>query len=82
MIVRDQFLKLLRVRVTVGSEEYFTMGMSVGVVAAAIGTSSLLESHPRAAATATVSFVLYGLVLLLLVAVPDISLFVRKLAGL
>ncbi|KAG0150467.1 hypothetical protein CROQUDRAFT_58174 [Cronartium quercuum f. sp. fusiforme G11] len=82
VLIRDHFFRLLRVRVTVGSEDYFTMGMTVGVVAAAIGTSSLLESHPRAAATASVSFVLYGLVLLSLVAIPEVVIFVRHISGL
>ncbi|KAH9815891.1 hypothetical protein DFH28DRAFT_1095144 [Melampsora americana] len=82
VIIRDQFFRLLRVRVKVGSDDYFTIGMTTGVIAAAIGTSALIgNNYHRAAATSTVSFVLYGIILLSLVAIPDISKFVNKLAG-
>ncbi|EGG07738.1 uncharacterized protein MELLADRAFT_52361 [Melampsora larici-populina 98AG31] len=82
VIIRDQAFRLLRVRVKVGSDDYFTIGMTTGVIAAAIGTSALIgNNYHRAAATSTVSFVLYGIILLSLVAVPDISKFVDKLAG-
>ncbi|KAH9818634.1 LrgB-like family-domain-containing protein [Melampsora americana] len=82
VLIRDHLFKLLRVRTTVGSEDYFTMGMTIGVIAGAIGTSSLIDTHPRAAATASVSFVLYGIILLSLVAVPTIAEYSAKLAGL
>ncbi|EGG00252.1 uncharacterized protein MELLADRAFT_73227 [Melampsora larici-populina 98AG31] len=81
VLVRDYLFKLLRVRMTVGSDDYFTVGMTIGVIAGAIGTSSLFNTHPRAAATATVSFVLYGIILLSLVAVPTIANYTAKLAG-
>lgn len=81
VLVRDYLFKLLRVRMTVGSDDYFTIGMTIGVIAGAIGTSSLFNTHSRAAATATVSFVLYGIILLSLVAVPTIANYAAKLAG-
>ncbi|KAG0141649.1 hypothetical protein CROQUDRAFT_51402, partial [Cronartium quercuum f. sp. fusiforme G11] len=83
VLVRDPLFRLFRVRVKPGSsEDYFTMGTTIGVIGGAIGTSSLLQSHPRAAATASVTFVIYGMVLLTLVAVPAIATFVgTTLAG-
>ncbi|EFP79281.1 uncharacterized protein PGTG_05602 [Puccinia graminis f. sp. tritici CRL 75-36-700-3] len=82
VIVRDPLFKLCRTRTTPGSDEYFTIGCTIGIIAAAIGTSSLMSSHSRAAATSTVTFVVYGLALLALVAVPAIANFVGTLAGL
>ncbi|MBW0515265.1 hypothetical protein O181_054980 [Austropuccinia psidii MF-1] len=82
VLVRDPLFKLCRVRITVGSEEYFTIGCTIGVIAAAIGTSSLMLNYPRAAATATVMFIIYGIILLALVAVPNISSYVGHLSGL
>ncbi|OAV91737.1 hypothetical protein PTTG_27898 [Puccinia triticina 1-1 BBBD Race 1] len=82
VIVRDPLFRLCRTRTTPGSDEYFTIGCTIGIVAAAIGTSSLMASHSRAAATSTVTFVVYGLALLALVAVPAVASFVAKLAGL
>jgi len=82
VIVRDPLFKLCRTRTTPGKDEYFTIGCTIGIIAAAIGTSSLMGSHSRAAATATVTFVVYGLALLALVAVPAIANYVAQLAGL
>ncbi|KNZ61451.1 hypothetical protein VP01_1399g2 [Puccinia sorghi] len=82
VIVRDPLFKLCRTRTTPGKDEYFTIGCTIGIIAAAIGTSSLMGSHSRAAATATVTFVVYGLSLLALVAVPAIANYVGQLAGL
>lgn len=82
VLVRDYLFKLCRTRTTPGSDEYFTIGCTIGIIAAAIGTSSLMVTHSRAAATSTVTFVVYGLVLLALVAVPSISNYVGKLSGL
>ncbi|POW07850.1 hypothetical protein PSHT_09797, partial [Puccinia striiformis] len=73
VIVRDPLFKLCRTRTTPGSDDYFTIGCTIGIIAAAIGTSSLMTSHSRAAATSTVTFVVYGLALLALVAVPPIA---------
>ncbi|CAH7668958.1 LrgB-like family-domain-containing protein [Phakopsora pachyrhizi] len=82
VLLRDTLFKLTRTRTTPGSSEYFTIGCTIGVIAAAIGTSSLMANHSRAAATSTVMFSLYGLILLGLVAVPSIAEFVGDLAGL
>ncbi|KNF02758.1 hypothetical protein PSTG_04044 [Puccinia striiformis f. sp. tritici PST-78] len=81
VIVRDPLFKLCRTRTTPGSDDYFTIGCTIGIIAAAIGTSSLMTSHSRAAATSTVTFVVYGLALLALVAVPPIANYVGQLAG-
>ncbi|POW07835.1 hypothetical protein PSHT_09796 [Puccinia striiformis] len=82
VIVRDPLFRLCRTRTTPGSDDYFTIGCTIGIIAAAIGTSSLMTSHSRAAATSTVTFVVYGLALLALVAVPPIANYVGQLAGL
>ncbi|PLW07190.1 hypothetical protein PCANC_17389 [Puccinia coronata f. sp. avenae] len=82
VIVRDPLFKLCRTRTTPGKDEYFTIGCTIGIIAAAIGTSSLMTTHSRAAATSTVTFVVYGLALLALVAVPAIANYVAQLAGL
>lgn len=55
--------------------------MTIGVIAGAIGTSSLLKTNQRAMASATVGFVGFGLVLLCLIAVPAIAQLVRTVAG-
>jgi len=77
VILKDYLFRWLRV----SSDDYFTIGSTVGCIAGAIGTTSLVGSNPRAMATATVSFALFGLVLLVLVAVPSIASFVGSVAG-
>lgn len=57
------------------------MGTTLGVIAGAIGTSSLIIKSPRAAAIATVTFVMYGIILLSLVAIPSIARYVGYLSG-
>ncbi|MBW0503283.1 hypothetical protein O181_042998 [Austropuccinia psidii MF-1] len=82
VLLRDRVFNLCQTRTTIGSEDYFTIGCTIGVIAGAIGTSSLMTTHPRSAATATVMFIIYSMVLLGLVAVPAISHYVSNLAGL
>lgn len=82
VLIRDVFFKLCRTRLTVGSDDYFTIGATIGVIAGAIGTSSLMANYSRAAATATVTFVLYGLMLLALAAIPPVAEFVAHQGGL
>lgn len=58
-----------------------SLPVTIGVIAGAIGTSSLLKTNQRAMASATVGFVGFGLVLLCLIAVPAIAQLVRTVAG-
>uniref|UniRef100_V5EUR0 LrgB-like protein n=2 Tax=Kalmanozyma brasiliensis (strain GHG001) TaxID=1365824 RepID=V5EUR0_KALBG len=62
------------------NEDYLTIGIAMGSTAGAIGASSLI-SKPRCMAVASLSFVLFGGILLVLAAIPQIVEVVRMLAG-
>lgn len=62
------------------SQDYLTIGIAMGSTAGAIGASSLI-SKPRCMAIASLSFVLFGAILLIFAAIPPIVETVRTLAG-
>ncbi|EGG06365.1 uncharacterized protein MELLADRAFT_86531 [Melampsora larici-populina 98AG31] len=82
VLTKDLLFALLRVRTKAGSDDSFTIGATLGVIGGAIGTATLMDNHPQAAAIATVTFVLYGVAMLSLVAIPQVANYVGFLAGL
>ncbi|CBQ69415.1 conserved hypothetical protein [Sporisorium reilianum SRZ2] len=62
------------------SQDYLTIGIAMGSTAGAIGASSLI-SKPRSMAIASLSFVLFGAILLVFAAIPPVVDTLRTLAG-
>ncbi|PWN35941.1 uncharacterized protein FA14DRAFT_114919, partial [Meira miltonrushii] len=76
-ILKEQFFyKLMRV----SRDDYLTVGLTMGSTSGAIGASSLI-STPRTMAIASLSFVMFGAILLVCTAIPPIVDIVRQLAG-
>lgn len=62
-----------------GGQDYLTIGIAMGSTAGAIGASSLI-AKPRCMAIASLSFVLFGAILLIFAAIPPIVQTLRTLA--
>lgn len=75
-VFKDPFFRLLKV----DSNDSLTIGIAMGSTAGAIGASSLI-SKPRTMAIASLSFVLFGAILLIFAAIPSVVEIVRTLAG-
>lgn len=75
-ILKDHFFKLMRV----DREDHLIIGITMGSTAGAIGASSLI-STPKVMAVASLSFVVFGGLLLVATAIPPIVEIVRSLAG-
>ncbi|ODQ68530.1 hypothetical protein NADFUDRAFT_68728 [Nadsonia fulvescens var. elongata DSM 6958] len=79
VFVGEYLLKALRVR----KDDYLTRGITLGINSSAVGTAYLLgTSDPRAAALSSLSFVLYGTLMIIMVAVPQCVVLVRGWVGL
>ncbi|CDW97154.1 hypothetical protein [Sporisorium scitamineum] len=63
-----------------GGKDYLTIGIAMGSTAGAIGASSLI-SKPRSMAIASLSFVLFGAILLIFAAIPPIVDTLRTLTN-
>lgn len=61
------------------NQDYLTIGIAMGSTAGAIGASSLI-SKPRCMAIASLSFVLFGAILLIFAAIPPVVDTLRMLA--
>lgn len=76
-ILGPYLLKLLRVK----EDDYVTTGVAMGSASHAISTASLLRTNPRAAAIASLSFVIFGTIFVILVSIPVIPQTMRQLVG-
>ncbi|UZJ55044.1 hypothetical protein CBS101457_004364 [Exobasidium rhododendri] len=74
-IFKDQFFRLMKVN----RDDYIIIGITMGSTAGAIGASSLI-STPRVMAVASLSFVIFGSILLIATAIPPVVDIVRMLA--
>ena len=74
-ILKDHFFKLMRV----DRQDHLIVGITMGSTAGAIGASSLI-STPKVMAVASLSFVIFGSILLIATAIPPIVDVVRMLA--
>jgi len=77
VLVGQEILKLLRIP----ADDYVTRGVSLGTNASAISTAQLLTTDPRAAALSSLSFAMFGALLVVLTAIPPVVQKVRELAG-
>ncbi|GAC95879.1 hypothetical protein PHSY_003457 [Pseudozyma hubeiensis SY62] len=83
-IFKDPFFRLFRLQPDQDGDhpdqkDYLTIGIAMGSTAGAIGASSLI-SRPRCMAIASLSFVLFGAILLIAAAIPQVVDVVRMLA--
>ncbi|ODV94039.1 hypothetical protein PACTADRAFT_70410 [Pachysolen tannophilus NRRL Y-2460] len=76
----DQMLGkyFLRIR----PDDYVTRGISLGVNCGAISTAHLLNTDPRAAAMSSLSFVLFGTIMVILAAITPLAKVIQSWAGL
>ncbi|GAA97925.1 uncharacterized protein L969DRAFT_25661 [Mixia osmundae IAM 14324] len=66
----------------VKKHEHLLIGSSTGCLAGAIGASALLsKGSPRQFALASLTFVIYGTVILICVSIPPVADFIGKVAG-
>ena len=78
VLVGDYFFKLLRVPLN----DYLTRGVTLGINGGAIGTASLLHTNPRAALMSSLSFLVFGTVMVIMASIGPIRLLIRLLVGL
>jgi putative effector of murein hydrolase len=74
-ILKDHFFRFMRV----DREDHLIVGITMGSTAGAIGASSLI-STPKVMAVASLSFVIFGSILLIATAIPPVVDVVRMLA--
>ncbi|KAL9932535.1 hypothetical protein V8E36_008652 [Tilletia maclaganii] len=75
-ILKEPFFKLMRVSM----DDHFIVGATFGATSGAIGASSLI-ARPKVMAVASLSFVIFGAILLICAAVPPLVEIVRTVAG-
>ncbi|KAK0531851.1 hypothetical protein OC835_003533 [Tilletia horrida] len=75
-ILKEPFFKMMRVSM----DDHFIVGATFGATSGAIGASSLI-ARPKVMAVASLSFVIFGALLLICAAVPPIVDVVRQVAG-
>lgn len=63
-------------------DDYLSIGVAMGTNAHAVSTAYLLTNNPRAAAIASLSFVLFGTVCIILASVPAVVTMLDRLVGL
>ena len=66
--------KVLRIR----DDDYLTRGITLGICSSAVASANLLNIDPRAAAMSSLSFFLYGIVLIILSAITPLVNIVRS----
>ncbi|KAK0555903.1 hypothetical protein OC846_001569 [Tilletia horrida] len=75
-ILKEPFFKMMRVSM----DDHFIVGATFGATSGAIGASSLI-ARPKVMAVASLSFVIFGAMLLIAAAVPPLVVVVRQTAG-
>ncbi|PWN21189.1 hypothetical protein BCV69DRAFT_298965 [Microstroma glucosiphilum] len=74
-LLKEPFFKLM----AVDMDDHLTVGLAMGSTSGAIGASSLI-ARPRVMAVASLSFILFGALCLLLVAIPPVTTQMQLLA--
>lgn len=78
VLVGDVLFKLLRV----SPNDYVTRGVGLGINCGAIATAHLLNSDPRAASMSSLSFSIFGTIMVIMASIGTISQFIKSLVGL
>lgn len=78
VLVGDAFFKLLKVP----QEDYVTRGVTLGINCGAIATAHLLNVDPRAASMSSLSFSIFGTVMIILASINAVRELIRSWVGL
>lgn len=78
VMLGDLMFKVLRIR----KDDYVTRGVSLGTNCGAIATAHLLNVDPRAALMSSLSFTIFGTIMIILSSVGTVREFVRSMVGL
>lgn len=78
VLIGDTVFKILRVK----PDDFVTRGTSLGINCGAIATAHLLNTDPRAAAMSSLSFSIFGTVMIIMASVNTVSGFIKTLGGL
>ncbi|EGV66547.1 hypothetical protein CANTEDRAFT_112265 [Yamadazyma tenuis ATCC 10573] len=77
VLIGDSLFKFLRVK----PGDYVTRGVSLGINCGAIATAHLLDSDPRAASMSSLSFAIFGTVMIVFSSIGEIRNFVHAMVG-
>lgn len=77
VLIGDPLYALLRVP----KNDYATRGITLGINCGAIATAHLLKSDPRAALMSSLSFSIFGMMMIILSSIGVIRLFIHSLVG-
>ncbi|CAK7899231.1 hypothetical protein CAAN3_04S05138 [[Candida] anglica] len=78
VLVGDPLFKLLRVK----QNDYVTRGVSLGINCGAIATAHLLNVDPRAASMSSLSFSVFGTIMVVLASIVSVKDMIRSWVGL
>ncbi|KAK9480114.1 LrgB-like family-domain-containing protein [Lipomyces japonicus] len=78
VIIGGYLLKWLRIR----EDDYLTRGITLGINSSAVATAHLLTIDPRASALSSLSFVVFGMTLIVLSAIDPVVHVIRNMVGL
>lgn len=78
VLIGDPFFSLLKV----SPEDYLTRGVTLGINCGAIATAHLLNVDPRAASMSSLSFSIFGTIMIILASVNVIRELIRSWVGL
>lgn len=78
VLVGDTIFSMLRIP----ADDYVTRGVSMGINCGAIATAHLLNENPRAASISSLSFSIFGTIMIILAAVGPVRDFIRSEVGL
>lgn len=78
VLVGDLFFKLLGV----SSNDFVTRGVTLGVNCGAIATAHLLNVDPRAASMSSLSFTVFGTIMIILSSITAVRELIRSMVGL
>ncbi|EMG47118.1 hypothetical protein G210_2603 [Candida maltosa Xu316] len=78
VLINEPLFKLLRV----DKRDYVTRGVTLGINCGAIATAHLLNSDPRAASMSSLSFSVFGTLMVIMASIGAIRDLVRSLVGL
>lgn len=78
VLIGDTVFNLLRIP----ADDYVTRGVSLGINCGAIATAHLLNENPRAASMSSLSFSIFGTIMIILAAIGPIRDFIRSEVGL
>ncbi|KAI3406231.2 hypothetical protein KGF56_001073 [Candida oxycetoniae] len=78
VLINEPLFKFFRV----AKEDYLTRGVTMGLNCGAIATAHLLNIDPRAASTSSLSFTVFGTVMIIMAAIGSIRQLINELATL